>query len=142
MRKYEGEIEPRAFSLKFTILFFFLHIPSGGLNEILDPTKTTSARPRKLGLRPQTVRVRPSGRFLRPSRVPQNFIGPLQGTCGVGVNQKPSRPIVVPFRHEMGKYTYPAKLPIQLGEDPFKFLFPSHVIPLPFTLLARSERPG
>ena len=29
--------------------FSFLHIPSGVLNEILDPTKATSARPRKLG---------------------------------------------------------------------------------------------
>ena len=69
---------------KFTILFFFAH-PLHVLIEILDPSKATSARPRKLGLRPQTVRVRPAGRCLRPRRVPQNFVGPLRGRAGFGV---------------------------------------------------------
>ncbi len=54
------------------------------LNEIVDPSKATSARPRKLGLRPQTVRVRPAGRCLRPRRVPQNIVGPLRGRAGFG----------------------------------------------------------
>ena len=42
------------------LLNFFAH-PFRVLNEIFDPSKATSARPRKLGLRPQTVRVRPVG---------------------------------------------------------------------------------
>ena len=69
-------------------VFFFAH-PLPGLNEILDPSKATSARPRKLGLRPQTVRVRPAGRFLRPRRVPQNFVGPLRGRAGLGKDLNP-----------------------------------------------------
>jgi len=52
----------------------FFAYPLRILNEILDRSKASSARPRKLGLRPQTVRVRPSGRFLRPRPVPQNFV--------------------------------------------------------------------
>jgi len=63
---------------------FFAH-PLHVLNEILDPSKATSARPRKLGLRPQTVPVRPTGRCLRPRRVPQNFLGPFRGRAGFGV---------------------------------------------------------
>ena len=64
---------------------FFAH-PLRVLNDIFDPSKATSARPRKLGLRPQTVRVRPGGRFLRPRRVPKNIVRDAPGTCGVGVN--------------------------------------------------------
>jgi hypothetical protein len=33
---------------------FFIAYPLRGLNEIMDPSKATFARPRKLGLRPQT----------------------------------------------------------------------------------------
>src|SRR5512139_657123 len=62
----------------------FFAYPLRSLNEILDRSKATSARPRKLGLRPQTVRVRPAGRFLRPRPVPQNFVGPLLGHTGLG----------------------------------------------------------
>ncbi len=69
--------------MKYTILFFFAH-PLRVLNEIFDPTKATFARPRKLSLRPQTVRVRPAGRSLWPRRVPKNFIGPLRGRAGWG----------------------------------------------------------
>ena len=69
---------------------FFAH-PLRVLNDIFDPSKATSARPRKLGLRPQTVRVRPVGRFLRPRRVPKNIVRAAPGTCGVGVN------LILPF---------------------------------------------
>jgi hypothetical protein len=64
---------------------FFAH-PLRVLNDIFDPSKATSARPRKLGLWPQTVRVRPAGRFLSPRRVPKNIVRATPGTCGVGVN--------------------------------------------------------
>jgi len=37
-------------------MYFFFAYPLRVLNEFSDPTKATSARPRKLGLRPQTVR--------------------------------------------------------------------------------------
>ena len=63
----------------------FFARPLRVLNEIFDLPKATSARPRKLGLRPQTVRVRPLGRYLRPRQVPKNFIGPLRGRAGFGV---------------------------------------------------------
>ena len=83
---------------------FFAH-PLRGLNEILDPSKATSARPRKLGLpdfvgtgRPQTVRVRPAGRYLRPRRVPQNFVGPLRGRAGFGVKLRIEVTFMVPMR--------------------------------------------
>jgi hypothetical protein len=66
---------------------FFAH-PLRVLNDIFDPSKATSARPRKLGLRPQTVRVRPVGRFLRPRRVPKNIVMAAPGTCGVGGKAK------------------------------------------------------
>ena len=59
----------------------------------MDPSKATFARPRKLGLRPQTVRVRPAGRFLRPRRVPRKFIGTLRGHAGFGY-----RPVHLPFQ--------------------------------------------
>jgi hypothetical protein len=39
-------------------LYFFAH-PLRGLNEIFDPSKATFARPRKLGLRPQTCAFAP-----------------------------------------------------------------------------------
>ncbi len=81
----------------------FAH-PLRGLNENFDPSKATSARPRKLGLRPQTVRgalrdasndEAPSPFSLSPLRergrgegkhdgVPKIFIGPLQGRAGFG----------------------------------------------------------
>ena len=64
---------------------FFAH-PLRVLNDIFDPSKATSARPRKLGLRPQTVRVRLVGRLLRPRRVPKNIVRAAPRTCGVGVN--------------------------------------------------------
>ena len=57
----------------------FLAYPLRGLNEIIDPSKATSARSRKLGLRPQTCALAFTGRSLRPIRVPNNFIGPLRG---------------------------------------------------------------
>ena len=76
--------------LKSMRYVFFAH-PLRVLNEIFDLSKATSARPRKLGLpdfvgtgRPQTVRVHPAGRFLRPRQVPKNFIGPLRGRAEFG----------------------------------------------------------
>ena len=83
------------------MLVYFAH-PLRALNDIFDPSKATSARPRKLGLRPQTVRVRPVGRFLSPRRVPKNIacaqrlrvvtrvqgVMAAQGTCGVGVKSR------------------------------------------------------
>ena len=68
----------------FSPFIYFLAHPLRVLNEIFDLSKATSARPRKLGLRPQTVRVRPLGRYLRPRQVPKNFIGPLRGRAGFG----------------------------------------------------------
>ena len=64
----------------------FFAYPFRGLNEFFVPTKATSARPRKLGreCRPQTVRVRLAGRFLRPRPVPQNLVRAAPGTCGFG----------------------------------------------------------
>jgi hypothetical protein len=71
-----GETACVAQNIKYWLVFlgvgiFFAH-PFRVLNEISDPSKATSARPRKLGLpdfvgtsRPQTVRVRPAGRVLR-----------------------------------------------------------------------------
>ncbi len=41
--------------LPMSVLRFFAR-PLRGLNENFDPSKATAARPRKLGLRPQTVR--------------------------------------------------------------------------------------
>ena len=79
------------------LLCFFAH-PLRGLNEILDPSKATSAQPRKLGLRPQTVCVRPAGRCLRPRQVPKNFIGPLRGRAGFGVKIRIKDSCVVPMR--------------------------------------------
>ncbi len=40
--------------LLMSVYRFFAH-PLRGLNEKFDPSKATSVRPRKLGLRPQTV---------------------------------------------------------------------------------------
>ncbi len=83
----------------FFILVDFFAYPLRSLNDFPDPSKATSARPRKLGLRPQTVRVRPAGRFLRPRRVPRKFIGPLRGHAGLGEKpkhlffQKPLHPV-------------------------------------------------
>jgi hypothetical protein len=45
----------------FSPFIDFLACPLRSLNEIFDPSKATSARSRKLGLRPQTVRARPCG---------------------------------------------------------------------------------
>ena len=64
-------------------ILVFAH-PLRVLNKNFDPTNATSARPRKLGLRPQTVRVRPAGRFLRPRRLRKIFIGPLRDVRGLG----------------------------------------------------------
>ncbi len=101
-----------------SVLFFFAH-PLRGLNEILDPSKATSARPRKLGLpdfvgtgRPQTCAFaqpafalcthkrwpQAAGRFLRPRRVPQNFVGPLRGRAGLGVKIRIEVACMVPMR--------------------------------------------
>ena len=52
----------------------FFAYPLRDLNEIIDPSKATFARPRKLGLRPQTVRVRPAGRVLSQDGCPSNFV--------------------------------------------------------------------
>jgi hypothetical protein len=76
---------------------FFAHLLRV-LNEIFDLSKATSARPRKLGLRPQTVRVRPLGRCLRPRQVPKNFIGPLRGRAEFGVKIRIKDFCVVPMR--------------------------------------------
>jgi hypothetical protein len=62
---------------------FFAH-PFRVLNEISDPSKATSARPRKLGLRPQTVRVALRDAALGLDGYPINFIGPLQERAGLG----------------------------------------------------------
>ena len=44
------------------------------------------------------MRVRPAGRFLRPRRVPQNFLGPLPGRAGFGVKLRIEVTCMVPMR--------------------------------------------
>jgi hypothetical protein len=103
-------------SLGHAACSFFTH-PLRVLNDIFDPSKATSARPRKLGLWPQTVRVRPVGRFLRPRRVPKNIVRAAPGTCGVGVNLNSAIPRsgkdrkthILPFQmplHPMNRFAH------------------------------------
>ena len=68
--------------------FFFAH-PLRVLYEIFDPSKATSARPRKLGLpdfvgtgRPQTSAFALRDASLGQGGCPKNLLGPHPGTCG------------------------------------------------------------
>ena len=65
------------------MLGFFAH-PLRGLNTFSDPSKATSARPRKLGLRPQTVRVALRDASFGQDGCPRKCIGPLRGRAGFG----------------------------------------------------------
>ena len=67
----------------------FFAYPLRGLNEIIDPSKATSARPRKLGLpdfvgtsRPQTCAFALRDASLGQDGCPRNFVGPLRGRAG------------------------------------------------------------
>jgi len=68
------------------MLGFFAY-PLRILNEFSDPTKATSARPRKLGLRPQTVRVALRDASFGQDGCPRKCIGPLRGRAGFGYDK-------------------------------------------------------